>query len=116
MNLKLLRREKKITQQELAFFLKISPRTYCYYETKERDMPTDILIKLADFYKVSIDYLVGRETNYFLDLTRLSNTQRELIEIISNLDFEETKFVDGALKGLLEGKRQEEEKLKGVNR
>ena len=40
--------------------LGMSQTGYSKYETGERDIPTDILIKLADFYDTSVDYLLGR--------------------------------------------------------
>lgn len=58
--LKELRKERKKTQTEMAKFLGITPRAYQYYEGAGRypDMPG--LIKLADFFEVSTDYLLGR--------------------------------------------------------
>ena len=54
-----LREEKNLNQSEVAKFLNISQRTYSYYENG-RDIPILLLIKLADFYNVSIDYLLNR--------------------------------------------------------
>ena len=54
-----LREEKNLNQSEVAKFLNISQRTYSYYENG-RDIPISLLIKLADFYNVSIDYLLNR--------------------------------------------------------
>ena len=52
-----LREDKDITQVEIAKFLKCSQRVYSNYERGDLDIPTDILIKLADYYKVSIDFI-----------------------------------------------------------
>ncbi|MGN1342293.1 MAG: helix-turn-helix domain-containing protein [Bacilli bacterium] len=57
--IKSLREEKNITQEQISKILNVSQRTYSYYENG-RDIPIEILIKLADFYKVSIDYLLNR--------------------------------------------------------
>jgi len=54
-----LREEKNLNQEEVAKILNISQRTYSYYENG-RDIPILLLIKLADFYNVSIDYLLNR--------------------------------------------------------
>lgn len=54
-----LREDHDITQSELASYLYISQRTYSRYETGERNIPIEIFIKLAEYYNVSIDYLVG---------------------------------------------------------
>ena len=48
------------TQQYVADKLNVSQRTYSYYESGQRSVPIEILLKLADLYDVSIDYIVGR--------------------------------------------------------
>ncbi|KNF10201.1 putative HTH-type transcriptional regulator, XRE family [Gottschalkia purinilytica] len=58
--LRALRREKDLTQKELSKKLSTSDRTVGYYETEERNPSLDILGKLADFFDVSVDYLLGR--------------------------------------------------------
>ena len=55
-----LREDNDLTQEVIAKYLNITQRAYSYYETGERDFPIDILIKLADYYQTSIDYLVNR--------------------------------------------------------
>ena len=54
-----LREDRELTQKELAAVLKCSQQVYSNYELGQRDIPTDILIKLALFYKVSTDYILG---------------------------------------------------------
>ena len=58
-----LREDKDLNQTEVAKMLGMSQTGYSKYETGENDIPTDILIKLADFYDVSIDYLLNRTDN-----------------------------------------------------
>ncbi len=58
--LKELRKEKKVKQKEMAAFLDCSERNYQKMEYGEVNVPGLTLIKLADFFGVSIDYLVGR--------------------------------------------------------
>ncbi len=55
-----LREDKDLTQTQVAQFLGMSQTGYSKYETGENDIPTAILIKLADFYQTSTDYLLGR--------------------------------------------------------
>ena len=55
-----LRVDRDLNQTEVANYLGMSQTGYSKYETGENDIPTSILIKLADFYKVSLDYIVGR--------------------------------------------------------
>lgn len=58
-----LREDKDLTQKQIAEILGMSQTGYSKYETGENDIPTHILIKLADFYKTSTDYILGRTNN-----------------------------------------------------
>ncbi len=58
-----LREDRDMTQTALAQILHCSQRIYSNYERGEVDLPTEILIKLADYYDVSVDYLLGRTDN-----------------------------------------------------
>lgn len=55
-----LREDMDLTQTQVAEVLHCSQRTYSYYESGGHDIPTTTLVILADFYNVSIDYLLGR--------------------------------------------------------
>ena len=55
-----LREDKDMTQTQMATILNCSQRIYSNYERGELDIPTEILIRLADFYGVSVDYLLNR--------------------------------------------------------
>ena len=59
-SIKRLRKEKGITQLQLAMELNMSQNTISRYETGERQAGYDELIKIADYFNVSIDYLLGR--------------------------------------------------------
>lgn len=61
MRLRDLREDNDKTQNQIALMLNIKQNTYSQYENGKREVPINILWKLADFYDVSIDYLVGRE-------------------------------------------------------
>jgi len=55
-----LREDKDLTQTQMAEYLRCSQRIYSNYERGDVDIPTDILIKLADFHHTSTDYLLNR--------------------------------------------------------
>ena len=55
-----LREDNDLNQTQVAKMLGMSQTGYSKYETGENDIPTAVLIKLADFYDVSIDYLLGQ--------------------------------------------------------
>lgn len=58
--IKLLREEKKIRQDELAKVLSISPSAVGMYERDEREPNDEITLKLAEYFGVSTDYLLGK--------------------------------------------------------
>ena len=61
--LKDLRTDNDLVQKEVADLLGIDQRVYSNYETGKREIPTRFVIKLADFYKTSTDYILGRTNN-----------------------------------------------------
>ncbi|MBR3818168.1 MAG: helix-turn-helix transcriptional regulator [Clostridia bacterium] len=62
-----LREDKNLTQKQMGEILSCSQRVYSNYERGELDIPTDILIKLADFHGVSVDYLLNRTNKLRFD-------------------------------------------------
>ena len=56
-----LREDCDLTQTALADYLGVRQTTYSKYELGRIEVPVEVLIKLADYYQVSLDYLVGRE-------------------------------------------------------
>lgn len=65
--LKDLRIDNDLYQKEVASILKITRQQYGLYETGKRDIPIDLLIKLADFYNVNINYILNRTNKKELD-------------------------------------------------
>ena len=58
-----LREDHDLKQRQVAEILRCSQQVYSNYELGQRDIPTDVLIRLSDFYKVSVDYLLGLTNN-----------------------------------------------------
>ena len=58
-----LREDHDITQREMGDILVCSQRVYSNYERGDIDIPTSILIRIANYYDVSVDYLLGRTDN-----------------------------------------------------
>ena len=54
-----LREDRDLLQKDVAAYLKCTQVCYSNYETGKRDVPSDVLIRLARFYHTSVDYLVG---------------------------------------------------------
>ena len=61
--LKQLRKNHDLTQKKMSEVLSISERAYQHYELGTREPPLSNVVKLADYFNVSIDYLVGRKDN-----------------------------------------------------
>lgn len=54
-----LREDKDLLQRDIAEYLNCSQVCYSHYENGKRDIPTEVLIKLAAYYQTSTDYLLG---------------------------------------------------------
>jgi len=84
--LKELRIEHKLTQNQIAALLNISREAYCMYENQKRQLNYESLCVLADFYHVTLDYLLGRSDHPGLaeplnrEETMLLNYYRDLDE------------------------------------
>ena len=55
-----LREDRNLSQRQVAEILRMSQPGSSKYETGENDVPTQVLLKLADFYETSVDYILGR--------------------------------------------------------
>lgn len=97
--LKNLRIEKGKLQSDIANYLNISISGYSLYELGKRDIPTEYLIKLADYFNTTIDYILGKSdirtpinieqiqfaNNKGLDTNGLS--QRDIEELQAQIEF-----------------------------
>lgn len=61
-NIRNLREDNDKTQTELANYLNVTQTNYSKYELGKVNIPIEVFIKLADYYDVSVDYLLGRTT------------------------------------------------------
>lgn len=55
-----LREDADLTQEKVGEAISVPQRTYAYYESGQRMVPPPVLCALADFYGVSVDYILGR--------------------------------------------------------
>lgn len=62
--LKDLREDSNLTQKQVAEYLQMKQPQYNRYERGLRDIPTDVLIRLAQFYRTSTDYILGLTNNF----------------------------------------------------
>ncbi len=109
-----LRKEKGLTQIELAKLLNVSDRSVGFYETGERDPDTDTLKNLADFFSVSIDYLLCRsnirvpdkiETKAYHNLDVAGLPDEAIKQVEDYIEFVKQKYnSDGSLKKIKKDK------------
>lgn len=60
-----LREDADLTQKQVGEAINVPQRTYAYYESGQRMVPPQVLCALADFYNVSVDYILGRTDKLF---------------------------------------------------
>ena len=87
-----LRTSRKLSQQELADFLKISKSSVNMYERGEREPGLDMLETIADFFNIDMDYLMGKSDiphRYLVqDTEKITAEEQQLITIYKNLNTE----------------------------
>lgn len=86
MRLKELRERKKLTQEEVAKANNIIQASYSNYEREKTEPDIDILIKLADFYNVSIDYLLENETGNEFYIGHLTQDKQNALKTLIGLN------------------------------
>ena len=77
LRLKEIRLKRNLTQKKLSEVIGCSVGAYSKYEVGDREPPLDVLCKLADYYDVSVDYLIGREVS---SMDGLSKSEIILVE------------------------------------
>jgi len=83
MELSKLRKLNKLTQEQVAKHLNMSQSTYQHYENGRSEPSIETLCKLADYYNVSLDYLIGR--NFSNDIGYLTDTQKNVVYVLKQL-------------------------------
>lgn len=100
MKIKELRKEKKTNPEDLAKLMSISIQAYYKYENETNEPNIQNLCKLADYYDVSLDYLVGRERKN--DIGYLTPAQITLVKVIKNLNQQNLLLLTGRAMAMLE--------------
>lgn len=114
-NLKEIRKNKFKTQVQVANDLHFAPTTYTAYENGRIQPSTESIIKIADYFNVSIDELVGRDADV-INLNYLDETRKSIIKsVLNSSDYIVAKF-EAYVEGLKAAEKEREEimqKLKG---
>lgn len=95
LNLKEIRKQNGTTQVSLAKFLGIDQTTYSGYETGKSNPDINTLIKIANYFNISLDYLCGRQNKNLIFADSLSEKKKELINLIKDLDDDSTLIALG---------------------
>lgn len=102
-----LRMEKNLLQEKLAAYLNVSQQTVSKIETGTSDIPRDLLIKLADFFDVSIDYIYGRtDIPEILTAEKLKQDYDEIMSIYKQLNKVNQKTLRIIIKRLEESQKE----------
>lgn len=82
--MKILRKNKHLTQQQLADRLGVAKSVVSYYETGDRFPSYDVLIKIARTFHVTTDYLLGMERTHMLNLSGLTEEDIAVVETVAD--------------------------------
>ena len=107
MRLKEMRLKNGLTQQEISTKLKITQFTYSNYENEKTQPDIKILTELADYYNVSLDYLLEHDTPNLIDTSSFSETAKGCVFLIEKLNEANATILLGYATRLL----QEQNKL-----
>lgn len=99
-----LRHMEGLTQQDIADKLSISRSTYSTYETGKHDLTLESLILLANYYDVSLDYILYRSNIPTCNIT-LSDDELRLLDLFSQLNVHKRKVLFTLIHSLLENKK-----------
>lgn len=100
MRLKELRNEKSLFQKDVAAYLEIDRTTYAKYESGASEPPIETLIKLCNYYSVSLDYLVGRSNEKEIPADKANRVRNEVLDLLMDLSQEEVQRVGDFVAGL----------------
>lgn len=112
MNLKRVRLMADKTQNEVASAIGITQFTYSNYEKEKTQPDFAVLIKLADYFHVTVDELLGHEVPYTLNRVQFSDKQLDLIEQIKSLNDSQCLRVSDFISGVIEAQKVKDNVLK----
>ena len=110
--IKLLREEKGIKQEELAKIIDVSPSAIGMYEINKREPNDGITLKLAEYFGVSTDYLLGKSDIRNQNKVELDDIDMAFATGIKGLNKENQEIAKNIIEGLLAKQKNEEKKEK----
>lgn len=101
---KRIKKTKKVNQTEIAKYLNTTQVTYGRYELETCEPTIETLTKLADYYNVSLDYLVGRD--FSNDIGYLTQQEKEFFKTYKQLNIQNQNKAIGYVQGLFNGQEE----------
>ena len=92
-NLKKLRTEFKISQQQLADAIGVSQQSVNKYENQDVEPDISVLIKIADYFSVSVDYLIGRIPSHDFIVSSLTKDEKQILSKYKTLSKKEKEII-----------------------
>ena len=115
MRLKELRKATGLSQTEFGKIFHLPQTTYSNYENGRNIADYDLLMQFADYFHVSLDYLLGREFGSELSQAYMTDEQKELVQLVLKLDKRAVEDAATYVKGLYSAQiRYEEERKKYI--
>lgn len=103
LKLKELREKEKLTQKEISKLLNEPQQNYARWELNKNQPNIDMLIKIADYYGVSLDYLCDHRTQNQIEIGYLTDIQKQAILALKQLNESNLAEAYGYINGLLAG-------------
>ena len=109
MKLKELRDHKGLSQKDFAAIIGVPANTYNQWEKEKRSPDYESLLSIADYYQVSVDYLLGRTDESeqtkkpaIGELLELSKNKKEILSLLDQVSEDNREMVDRAVKALIQ--------------
>ena len=114
MKLKELRQKYNLTQKDMAKIINKTPTGYGYYETERSEPDIKTLIKLADYFHITLDELVGREQSNIIDKGLLNDVEIDIIDKLLQLDRDNQLRLQAYTYSLWQNQHNEQQIIKKV--
>lgn len=109
-----LRKDRKLTQEDVAKTINSAANTYANYEKGNTEPNIETLIKLADFFHVSVDELIEHDYKNTIDKGLLNELELNIIEVMQKLNHENQIRLEASAYALLKVQQDQENIIKRV--
>ena len=116
MKLREFRKKNNLTQADAGMIIGKTGTGYGHYETGKSEPDIYSLIKLADYYKITLDELVGHEVPYLIDKSLLSEKQLNVINLIQKLNDYQCDRVESFIMGLSMAELERKQTIEKFNK